>query len=507
MKASEFAANSVATLAAHMGWSKPILDSPVQSVKNEPFQCAANTMVGERAHKLTLDPHQELTVDPSVVSVKEDEMTISSLCRRECYLTTFKIQTSDPIMTPVITMAVHPRIVEPITLESNDYVQPSPMAFVASQFVYWHGDITYRFDVVKSSFHRGKFAIIWEPNIAQRAIINGSLDLNKQYVYIVDLQEVEEFEVTVKWNGPQAWFEVPNGFSSKRSINIFPVDTTFYTRQCNGYIMVVPITDLQAPEDKSVHVNVFIKSNNMRFAVPNANNMWSNMVTESGSECVSIDINTAGSSDSGISEYHFGEECVTMRSIFKRYRTHLAMSGEVTSAVNGIIRFVLPVQPILSFDAGLDAVLSQWRNCFIGLRGGFKYRIRPAMSNPIRPLDSMSVSMESPSITTPTSVTHGIVTAVRNFLTGSTTFIPYTQPGLEVEIPYYNTALFSFSQLNVPSPNNVSYMIPNQMRTWQFAFNAGSEATGRVMVDVATGEDFMFLGFLKAPLFIDNSSS
>ena len=154
----------------------------------------------------------------------------------------------------------------------------------------------------------------------------------------------------------------------------------------------------------------------------------------------------------------------------------------------------------------MDAVLSQWRNCFIGLRGGFKYRIRPAMSNAIRPVDSMSVSMESPSITTPTAVTYGVVTAVRNFLTGSTTFVPYTQPGLEVEIPYFNTALFSFSQKAIPSPNNVTYMIPNQMRTWQFAFNAGTNATGRVMVDVATGEDFMFLGFLKAPLFIDNST-
>jgi hypothetical protein len=77
---SSIAAKGVSDVAAIMGWSRPSLITDTQRMRNEPYTCAANTIGADLCHRITFDPKQELTVDPSVLGVSHDELDIAGLC-------------------------------------------------------------------------------------------------------------------------------------------------------------------------------------------------------------------------------------------------------------------------------------------------------------------------------------------------------------------------------------------------------------------------------------------
>lgn len=508
-QASAMIATGISNIASHLGWSKPVLMDEQTRVKNEPFLCAANVSVGENSHKLTLDRKQEVTIDPSVLGIHEDELTISSLCKRECLLDVINWDVDSVPFESIWTTAVHPRIAVGETLVGNHLVQQSPMALAASYFTYWHGDITFRFDIVDTAFHKGKFAIIWEPNLSQEGLISSDLGLNRQYVYIVDIQEVSSFEIVVKWSTPQAWYQIPNSEDSIKSTGtIGNVSEDFKHTQCNGFLKIFPITALQAPLSKPVHINVFVRSERMHFNVMHPRYFNAEYFAESASEVASsVVINSTTSSDTAISKFHFGEEPVSLRSILKRYRTLPTMGKEFTSQNQyALSNPVYPPIPLVdSYNDISDYFLGHLRYSFLGMKGGSKYRVRYSVDNINAGVPTV-VSLKFPSTDEVVPATASSSIETQLFPIGATSFVTDVQPGVEVEIPFYNTALWVFSQRLNPSPNDTSYMIPLQVRGWHVVSDFQS-ATGKVQIDYAPGEDFMLLHFLHAPLAVTSPPS
>lgn len=529
-EASGMIASGVSQMAAVLGWSRPSLTTNTSRMRNEPYTCAANVVGADLSHRITLDPEQEVTVDPSVCAVHKDELVISDLCAREQLLYQATWSTSSTTMSPFFQSVVNPGVIRKSSL--GNCAIPSPMALVSSYFDFWHGDITFRFDVVKTSFHRGKFAVLWEPNGPQRALIDANLSLNKNYIYIVDLQEVDNFEVTIKWATPRAWMST--GTSANCSVGIGStigtVSTNFFVRGCNGYISLVPITSLQAPLDKSVHINVYIKSSNMRFNhmrtprdVPwdgtpafapiegfdplDEKDVAFEVESEEvgSSKSFSVVLNTAAASYDGISEYHFGEEPVSMRAVLKRYVTMCnipVVGNPIASLTSSIIPPLDPPQLSSSLawlDGGRLGIL---RRCFLGIRGGFKYRLRLMTDSDqtVLPSNSVTISLgDKESLETAFGL--GVTSSYSGFAVdnlGGTVFIPYTQPGVEFEVPFYSTMLFHFAQQSNPLPDKY-YTDPNQIRSWRAHFRAQAGANHRVIVDYVAGEDFSLMHFLSAP--------
>ncbi len=522
--ASSMISSSVSEVASILGWSRPSHLSDPARMRNEPFPCGANTIGSDLAHRITFDPQQELTVDPSVLGVDHDEMTISDLCSREQLLYQATWTTGQEEMDPFFYSVVNPGI-----LSSSIFgvAIPSPMALCSSYFNFWHGDITFRFDVVKTSFHRGKFAVVWEPNVPQNGLINASLNLNTNYIYIVDLQETDNFEVTVKWAFPRAWAATASSKDLSKVIgsSFGAVSPGFYSRCCNGYIALVPITQLQAPLDRSIHINVYVKSYNMHFNEmrnprdlpwdgqpigPGLREMKLEAESEDvgGSPSYSITINTAATDYDGISIYHFGEEPHSMRSVLKRFVT-MAIPNVVAGPV---IRLDAPITPPLDpaeasssltwIDKGRLGIL---RRCFVGMRGGFKYRLRiqTDSAETAIPGNSVMVSLR-PETTVEAAYTVTTSASYADFEAtnyGSTVFVPFTQPGMEIEVPFYSTALFHFAQRNNPLPT-AYYTDPYQIRNWRAAFLLKDTGDHRVIVDYVTGDDFNLLHFLSAPFMV-----
>lgn len=530
---SAMISKGIRDVSAHAGWSRPSTISDPTRMRNEVFTCASHYVGADLSHKLAFDPKQEVTIDPSPLGVGLDEMVLSHLCAKEQLLDTADYRVSSVVNEPFWSCAVHPRVVRKSGIDLTAI--PSPMALVSSYFGYWHGDITFRFDVVKTTFHKGKFAVFWDPNLPQANLINASLKFNSEYLYIVDLQELDDLEVTVKWNFPQAWASVTNSANSRRSIVAGPSFTglspNFGLKSCNGYISLMPITSLQSPLDKSVHINVYIKSENMHFNVISTvtfEQPWvfpaaaakeadekeiEDVLLESNDVSdlmpVKIIINTNASEYGGISCYHFGEEPLSWRSMLKRYRTYAR--GQLLGVPFGTI--TAPIVPPLDPPNGSSVTtytdggfLGVMRRCFIGIKGGFKYRIRSASTVTTSqastlPGNTAVVTMLGGSVSNSAvlfaATTDGAILDMQTV--GSSAFVPFTQPGLEFEVPFYSTCLFHFSQLDDPLPSK-SYMDSYQFRNWRFACFSPTITSTNYYVDGSSGEDFMLMHFLSAPM-------
>jgi len=187
-EASSMMASGVSSLAAIMGWSKPVPITHPMHMRNDAFHNDALTIGCDMSKRVVLDPKQELTVDPRVCGGSEDEMTIQHISSRSTYFKTFAWNDTDAaLVAPIWTCAVIPSLATHVTKSTNQFMQPTAMCFAAQPFHFWRGDIIFKFDIVCSSFHRGKLAIFFEPNVAQAVLINADLSLNKQFVRVVDI--------------------------------------------------------------------------------------------------------------------------------------------------------------------------------------------------------------------------------------------------------------------------------------------------------------------------------
>jgi hypothetical protein len=185
--------------------------------------------------------------------------------------------------TPLYSVPVSPSICPYFfnATTSRNFMQPTPMSFAASCFKYWRGDLVFRFDVVCSAFHRGKLAVIFEPNIAQYGLITASFALNKQYMKIVDIQETQTFEVCVNWASYRPWLKVwPAATAYTLTTSARALDAGYF----NGFISVVPFTTLQSPDNSDIYINCYVYAKDMHFNGLSDANLPSSrrMFTQSG---------------------------------------------------------------------------------------------------------------------------------------------------------------------------------------------------------------------------------
>ncbi len=535
-KASSIALGALTHLAAHFGWSRPSLIAQPVIVKLEPFQNGAQTIGTETIQRITLDPQQELTVDPSITGDTEDNMTIAHIARRVSYYTTFTWAPGSTIMgNPIHIANVTPCLGSKATVAATKYIQPTALCYSALPFAYWRGDITFRFEVVCSAFHRGKLAVIWEPNIAQNSSIVANFSYNKQYVRIVDIQETHTFEVTVQWGSYRSWLLCSTAAgveNSQGGLFTFPIGLA------NGFIAVTPFTQLQSPDGSSVSINAYVYSTNMRYNQLTATNVPTKRGTgltmafgdvgpipvESASDIVTehvgvsnptspkeLMLNESTANTMGISELYFGEQPVSFRTLMKRYVTNY--SGAVgawgvanTYYAHYLTRPIIPINgmPYGSTSVAIVDLYSYLKYAYLGQRGGYRYRIHYSALLEGGPLSQTRVArrgLESADVTASTTTTN----AAMSTLEGTAMFVPQTVGGVEVEFPFYsnNMFVFSFSDVAVPA----AAIATNEMegtytRNFDvFVESIGYNPAGWATLDFAAAEDFCFLRFQGAPFY------
>lgn len=524
-KASAMTFNGIAEIAAWFGWSKPdIIDRP-SFMKNRPYANTSHVIGSETVEKISFDPLQELTVDPGVCGITTDELCISHLCGIESYLTSFDWASTDDLMAdPIFRCGVTPSLdcmKELDIVETHLYFQPTPMSFVASMFDYWRGDVEFRFDIVCSAFHRGKLGFYTETNVSQGALIDADLSTNKVFMKVVDIQETQSVSFCVKWQSDRAWLKVSPPGNSRYATRDFSYTLTSLG-YWNGYIGVVVFTDLQSPDDSTIHVDVYVKSTNMQFNHVSGDNLHlGRLIAESSPDSPTLDnyvtclnLNESTASAAYTSDYHFGEQPLSLRSLMKRYVTEGDFASTTTSShtsiqiINQVVPSPHPQYGVAALTGGDYIVpLRYLRYAFLGMRGGVRRHLRFLTNATQYVQGRASVGFGAKN----SNLLNGSIalSTTSSALTtkGNVAFLPHTNGGIEVEFPYYSINLFSFAFADddIGDVNNAGDMTTEWFKNYTFANDAEKIAATttayRFTSDFAVGEDFSLMRFSGAPYY------
>lgn len=515
--ASRMFLEGVADVSSIFGWSKPTVEAAPHHIKAYPFTNGSQVIGYDTTMRITLDPRQELTVDPRVLGSAEDEMSFAHICSRETWYDEFFWANEDtPMGAPIQFYAVHPSLMTKIVTAAKWYMQPTALAYAAAPFYWWRGDITFRIEVVCSQFHRGKLVVWYEPNVSQRALINLDLETNKQYMKVIDIQETQSVDFCVNWAFPRAWARTISLTEQK-----FLADSNLenLSHACNGYIGITPLTRLQSPDDSGVYVNVYVRSENMEFNVLTDTRLPTERFdasTESKTlspvEVTCYDLNESTADTSRIAEEHFGERPLSFRSILKRFTTTAQVSTVSAGTAPNTYLALGPIIPILMPQFNLAMVstdfvslFSYMRYAYVGLRGGVRKRFHMRSGNKPSGTDQINVSLRNPTSTPIASMTVSSGTDTNaNFVQGTVTFMPLTNGGVEAEFPFYTNNLFLISfAADLVGTNANNDMDTSWSRHFQMGVDSSDAAgiTFRLYENTATGEDFSFLRFQGAPYF------
>lgn len=513
-KASAMIGGIVGRIASLFGWARP---SPIREILRTKQQAYSNTahLIGDdMCDRVVLDPKQELTVDPRVVGVDYDDMVITDIASRISYLTNFTWDTNDAHMVPFITLPITPLMNTGATHLTVNYVQPSAMMFAAQPFKFWRGDIILRFEIECSAFHRGKLAVIYEPNINQEVLISTDLDLNKQYVRIIDIQQTQTVDFRINWASSRSWLEnLP--LASMFTWRNITVAEPF--RYYNGVVYVVPFTTLQSPNSGAININVYASCENLQVnglssvQLPIKRQVFteSNESSTDNTEDISLfDLNPSTASTDNICHEHFGEQPLSFRALLKRYTTFT--SNNITPGSNTVIYIRRPMYPLTGLPYGstssavnINDFFTYLRYAFLGVRGGIRYKLTWASALNMGHGRGTMAGFTPIGSALADGVTYStaaqLVTIDGTIIHGSTTGL-----GFEVEFPCYTNNLFLFScgdDLTPDASLDVTSDVWAKQVLFQIPVNSSTITDQPVAQHVASAEDFTFLRYIGAPFF------
>jgi hypothetical protein len=253
--ATSMAAGAVADVASAFGYSRPAIDTTAHPYVNRPGGSLALTNASDQSCKLSVDQKQELSVDPRLVGLDgTDQMTITSIATRECFLTQFFWPMAGPPETFMWNARVDPCMFGSQGSGFNTEYHLTPSCMAALPFKYWTGTMRFRFQIVASSFHRGRIKIVYDPDYIK------SNEYNTNFVHIIDIADSKDFTIEIS-NGQSFTLldhHLP-GFDSVTQM----FSTTRYTskEEGNGVIGVYIVNELTVPNSdvvSSIPINVFV---------------------------------------------------------------------------------------------------------------------------------------------------------------------------------------------------------------------------------------------------------
>ncbi len=328
--ATEIGANAVASIAKLFGYTNvPVIDD-VSPYAPSAFPNFATTETGFPVHKLTTDAKNELSVTPEALGLpSEDELSLSSLNGRESYITQFIWNTTDGADTLLFNSRVTPRMFYLASETTNALVDQTPMCFASAPFQYWRGDIIFRFQVVRSEYHRGRLRISFDPSgNATNNLLNTAENSNVVYTEIIDIAETDNVEFRVPYQQALAYLELRQT-QFYQTTHIPWQDASFQSAQvgkyCNGYITVRVLNELSAPVASApVSVMVFVKgADNLEYAnprdIPPYTSVFQAQSLEQDEGRIAVNMTKSKTSEQPErSRVYMGERILSMRPLLRR---------------------------------------------------------------------------------------------------------------------------------------------------------------------------------------------
>lgn len=491
-RATELAANAVGKIAAMFGFSRPPIVSDIVQVKPFVGGNLANTDAPDAVQKLSLDSKQELTVDPRVTGLAgADELGMVSFMQRESYIDTFTWSPSNASETLLWNARVTP---VNYRVDSGRYFL-TPAALALQYFEEWKGSVRYRFQIVKSNFHKGRLYIRYDPvsNLANSGY-------NNAYNRIIDIEELSDFEIVVGWGQSRPLREV-DLLDPPQLL----YDTTRFAAETgssvwNGVLEVGVLNTLTSPAtDSTISINVFVSTcDDLKFGKPSFSGptnltyiepivptppptsaLRGYFTPQSGESIVATEnqpseaVDTMTIAKEGEQTdpfYHvfFGETIPSIRTLMKRYyyeKSFVLQRIDDTTSYWRLRATNVPIAPgwdpdgldVSEVDGSTPLMLAGqspvilFGSCFAGWRGGTrkKYMLEQNAENHMitvsrREPGTNVVTLETlSSIVTPAYIQKNITQKRAEFnCGGSAVTLSEQNNTIEVELPFYSNTRF-----------------------------------------------------------------
>jgi len=491
-KATNIAATAISKIALMFGFSKPVLVEPASYAKQVTFSNGATIIGKDTAFKLTCDPKQEIALMSDVCgSGNHDALSHKYITSIPTLLDSYKLdQQLIPYTDTILQLPILPmlgtHITNVVTVPQFQVMQFSAMSQAALHYRYWRGTISYRFDVTAANFTRGKLLFIYEPNGTTSFADRNNRDtiLNQQYMATMDLEKERSITIHVGFNHHKTFAKVFSGSSfSVGGVRDYLSDYVDKEEQliaannlgqATGIISVRNATtitgiDLAHP----LYIHTYVYSNDLELAEPHDTKHYDSMqstvnaessyeqgeplnkvqikdqhrVTVTGKELL---INRTIPNNHDIYMAHFGEKIQSLRVLLKR--DQMAFVINLTGANNILTHPIwppynvstVPKSIVIAPEIGFKNTFNIMRFCYLGMRGGIRYRNFGSSDGFVGPCTTKLVR------------TTAFTAAVNSDTLDTSTFLPGSSGGIiqnplhggiEYEIPYKQNHLFDASGL------------------------------------------------------------
>lgn len=264
MTATSFVATAVGNVAKYFGYTNvPNIDT-VAPFRPFTFAHFASASISNPVEKLTIDPKNELSIDPTTVGVPPiDELSIKYLVQRESYIGSSVIDTTNAVNDVIFTANVGNMFVWYTTATSQIYY--TPLAYVSSLFRWWRGDIIFRFRFICTKFHKGRVRLTWDPLKAISTTDTYQTNFNQ----VIDIGDNTDFEIRVPYAQATAWCKtLVNPAILTYASNTTLSDPIVSTH--NGQLQMRIVTPLSAPiATSTIRLQIFVRgAENFELAYP-----------------------------------------------------------------------------------------------------------------------------------------------------------------------------------------------------------------------------------------------
>ena len=548
--ATEMAASTTAAIAKMHGFCRPPVTKNPEPYKPYPASSLALTNTGDGPAKVTFDDKQELTVDPRTTGLGgADPMNIVGIASRESYLTTFSWNLGTSPETLLWNMRLDPCIWAQNTGPPTSYHFPA-CAMAAMPFKYWTGSMKIRFQIVCSTYHKGRLKFVYDPNHF------ASNEYNTNYLNIIDISDQTDFTIEIA-NGQDRTL-LSHARPGTNSVTEL-YSTTPYTSTANfgnGVLGVYVVNELTTPNssvNNDIEVNVFVSmGDDFEVFVPDDYFQYFTFKPQSGLEPQSgmegaivpesqntnepsaplqeesIELGPTKSDTSNINRVFTGEAIKTFRVPIKRYNLWSAIGYNTNTDRQIYGRYSMfpylrgAVTAAVDTTSGnvpynyCNTVLLHWVTlAFSGWRGSIRYKLLPRgnfnvdqmptayiQRCPIGEIEYYSGSTNAPTYNDRKETRRGVVAVKQAFpsLTKPFTGIKgqvyqsgYLNPAVEFELPYYSNNRFTPGK----EENHTSVNLFNE--GWDYRIQGRGDATSVWDIHVAAGEDFQTFFFTGLP--------
>jgi len=198
-----------AGVAATMGYSKPLSDSPPQLMQLEPYKYTATHSGPDMSIPLSGEIDNRLSIAPDVSIRAEDEMSLSFLLSRPYYWKSYTLTPSTATGFYASFQAAPIAMAQSGTYASGvktaTYTTGGPMNYLSRLFNFYRGSIKIRLKFVKTQFHSGRLLFTFSPSYN---INNVPTDTTYSLRHYVDIREADDIEFTLPYLIPQTYLTV-----------------------------------------------------------------------------------------------------------------------------------------------------------------------------------------------------------------------------------------------------------------------------------------------------------